>query len=741
MGARGRARATGDSVDAFAGVRRAGVTLSVGLACALCAPAGAAASTIHVNETRESATFVNGGAKPAGYSDSIAKLSNDNGKCSLREAIEASNTDKPVDGCRAGTGLGDVVKLPAGRYHLYDNLIVTQRVVIHGANAGRPGNDPGRGAETIIKLVNNPDSIGQPALFWLGAPSPGGPASGGGSEFIGLTLAGNSNPLCINDPGASSTGPCEEWAIVQPEKSGGGANSAPGLQLRNSIVRDFTAGIYLGGKGAVIKNNLFKDNSRLLGNPSVVNVGIDLYSDAVYTNVNPVVEGNVFANPRIAAVELQGVPNVGEEVSGGLIRDNLINLKNGEPYFAVLLLNTQGQRIQDNVIRDPSPPPVQTLCCTDGIELDAVRDVAINGNTITGLAAALRVSEAYYPVTLPGLSNVRVANNRFYGNLHGIRVFTPYPPSSIDARGNWWGANGGAGSSGARPNAANPVNGVWFGHIQWPEGIVVENPPPPPSWINTADPLQLGCSMPANITANTPVPLTGSVPGMPAVDRSASTSPWFESIHVPTMAAGVSGVPGSTFGFDQPPTNGFSAGQVIESGGSLTGVLVATAPGAGAGHVALDSEQVACPFHAAPAELVIDKTPHTRVAHPGDLLTYRISVRNRGHAPVRGLRACDRAPHALRFVRSTPRLRRAAGGRWCLTIRTLQPGARATLHATFQVRDDVTAQTVSNGASAAIPTEPSPLPPSSSVIPKAPPRVVVKEVAKIHVLTAPRVTG
>ena len=166
----GRARATGDSVDAIAGLRRAGVTFGIALACALSAPAVATAATIHVNETQESATFVNGGATPADYYDSIAELSNDNGKCSLREAIAASNTDTAVDGCAAGDGPGDVVELPAGHYHVYDNLIVLERVVIRGANAGRPGNDPGRGPETTITLDYNPNAIAQPALFWLGAP-------------------------------------------------------------------------------------------------------------------------------------------------------------------------------------------------------------------------------------------------------------------------------------------------------------------------------------------------------------------------------------------------------------------------------------------------------------------------------------------------------------------------------------------------------------------------------------------
>ena len=247
--------------------------------------------------------------------------------------------------------------------------------------------------------------------------------------------------------------------------------------------------------------------------------------------------------------------------------------------------------------------------------------------------------------------------------------------------------------------------------------------------------------MPANVTANTPVPLTGSVLGMPAVDRSASTSPWFEGIHTPEMAASVSGVPGNTFGFGQPPTNGISAGQVIPGAASLTGVLVATAAGAGAGNVALDSEQVKCPFQAAPEKVEVDKTTNTRVARPGDLVTFRIRVTNRGRAPVRGLRACDRAPRALRFVRSTPRLRRAAGGRRCLMIRTLRPGQRRTFRATFRLRANVTAQIVTNPASVET-TAPAPLPPSSGVLPARARRRVARDTRKLRVRTAPpSVTG
>ncbi len=138
--------------------------------------------------------------------------------------------------------------------------------------------------------------------------------------------------------------------------------------------------------------------------------------------------------------------------------------------------------------------------------------------------------------------------------------------------------------------------------------------------------------------------------------------------------------------------------------------------------------------------IVIDKTTQTRSALPGQLITYRIGVRNRGDAPVRGVRACDRAPRALTFVRSTARLQPAAGRRLCLTTGLLGPGQRKTFRTTFRLRQNVTADTVTNGASADIPTAsaPSPVPPEDAVIPTRRRRRVDRDAATIRVRTAAR---
>jgi uncharacterized repeat protein (TIGR01451 family) len=137
-----------------------------------------------------------------------------------------------------------------------------------------------------------------------------------------------------------------------------------------------------------------------------------------------------------------------------------------------------------------------------------------------------------------------------------------------------------------------------------------------------------------------------------------------------------------------------------------------------------------------PPDIDIDKKTQTQSALPGDTITYRISVRNRGDAPVRGLRACDRVPRALRFVGASARLRRAAGRRLCRTIRLLRPGQRKTFRATFQLRTNLTANTVTNGATADTPTAspPSPSPPDTGGVLPAQERLrVARDRATIRV--------
>jgi uncharacterized repeat protein (TIGR01451 family) len=154
-----------------------------------------------------------------------------------------------------------------------------------------------------------------------------------------------------------------------------------------------------------------------------------------------------------------------------------------------------------------------------------------------------------------------------------------------------------------------------------------------------------------------------------------------------------------------------SGGEVpsLVGGGYLfDNVTITTANGAG---------PAGCPTDGGGPPPDIDKTTQTRSALRGDLITYRITVRNRGDVPLRGLRACDRVPRALRFVGASRRLHRAGGRRLCLTIPLLRPHQRKTVRATFAVRAGVPAGTVvTNDASAdgSGTSPPSPSPPEGA---------------------------
>ena len=60
---------------------------------------------------------------------------NSDGDCSLREAIEAANTDLAVDACAAGSG-ADTITVPAGTYGLTDGALQPDTdMTINGAGA------------------------------------------------------------------------------------------------------------------------------------------------------------------------------------------------------------------------------------------------------------------------------------------------------------------------------------------------------------------------------------------------------------------------------------------------------------------------------------------------------------------------------------------------------------------------------------------------------------------------------
>ncbi len=202
---------------------------------------------------------------------------NSDGDCSLREAIQAANTDTAVDACAAGSG-ADTITVPAGIYTLTaGDLNVTTDLTVNGAGA----------ATTIV------DGSGITRIFYI--------ASGATVEISGLTIrngldyeaAGgihNGGTLTLNDSIVSGNS-------VEGNYDAGGINNAGTLTLNNTTVNDNTAnGDYSTGG---IKNpsgrTLNLNNSTVSGNIATGDYstgGIESFQSASATLNNSTVSGN-----------------------------------------------------------------------------------------------------------------------------------------------------------------------------------------------------------------------------------------------------------------------------------------------------------------------------------------------------------------------------------------------------------------------------------------------------------------
>src|SRR3954453_5246614 len=473
----------------------------------------AAATVIEVNTLKETAVF----DPPGPVYDS--KIVGDNGApgggC-LGEALAPANTDRDVFGCPAGNG-NDTIRLMPGVYHILDNFFIQEKMTFVGPNKELAGNDPQRGPEAVLSLDNNPFWAAQVAMFWLDQPQATGDAKGAGTVFDGVEMRGGFKPNC------AVAAPCEIAAIVQPSKI-----VQRGYTVTDSIVRNFSYGMYLGGTDTIARN-VFEDNGQVPG--SAAN-GYAIYSDFVYTAHDTSVTDNVFKNPLIAGVLLQGGENR-DAVVGGVIARNAF-LKKVNSNVAAFVANTSGVLIKDNLFWRPGPVALPSRG-DSAIRLDKVNDVQIIGNTITGWGAAISIGSVGTPGP-PGSTDVTAAFNRIYDNRFGVKV-TPvvlggdtYAPLGVDATDNWWGANGGPGSAAGRPGAASPVNGVQF---LTTFGVPVPSQP----GIRVDRSLQLTCSAPAAMQTNVPASVSGQVLRMPTVNSTASKPPWFLTRVDPIMAA------------------------------------------------------------------------------------------------------------------------------------------------------------------------------------------------------------
>src|SRR2546425_1791117 len=215
------------------------------------------------------------------------------GKCSLREAIRAANTDTAVDSCPAGSG-ADTIVLPHGIYtlsiagtsenaSLSGDLDVTKSLTIQGA-----------GASTTIVDANHIDRV----FEVIGATNT--------STFAGMTIRNG----VWNDSNGLGGGILNEGATLTlngdvvtgnatPQSFGGGINLEGGsLTIVDSAITNNTS---YGTGGGLVNNgstgSLSITNSLISGNAVTgTNGGGGLSSNGPLDVTNTIVQGNTSAS-------------------------------------------------------------------------------------------------------------------------------------------------------------------------------------------------------------------------------------------------------------------------------------------------------------------------------------------------------------------------------------------------------------------------------------------------------------
>lgn len=126
--------------------------------------------------------------------DELDVYPNEDGDCSLREALKAANTNSPVDACPAGSGIEtDVISVPGGDYE----LIIAGR----GENQGDQGDLDiledvsivGAGESLTTVRAGDPSEVSICATFG-GPQAQGGPSEPNGIDRVFHVVGGGQSP-------------------------------------------------------------------------------------------------------------------------------------------------------------------------------------------------------------------------------------------------------------------------------------------------------------------------------------------------------------------------------------------------------------------------------------------------------------------------------------------------------------------------------------------------------------------
>jgi CSLREA domain-containing protein len=273
---------------------------------------------------------------------------NNDGDCSLREAVQASNTDTAVDACPAGNG-DDAIILSANTYTLTiegrsedanaeGDLDVTGVLTITGMGAPtttiQSGADAFNGIDRVIHVLSSSNLTIQNVQIRNGLASYGGtPHIDGGGIYVAensllnidnCTIAYNWGANGGGITSAANTTVNINNSIISNNHShsaGGGLMSYGTVNIGNTTF-DRNTGMFGGAVSAPngnITNSTFSENSavELIGPPGYGAVGGATVSSGVLNISNSTISGNTAVN------EGGGIRNSGQmHISSCTITDN-----------------------------------------------------------------------------------------------------------------------------------------------------------------------------------------------------------------------------------------------------------------------------------------------------------------------------------------------------------------------------------------------------------------------------------
>ena len=225
---------------------------------------------------------------------------NDDGDCSLREAVQAANTDAAVDACSAGSG-ADTIVVPPGTYLLTiagrnehanaaGDLDITSDLTISGAGAAASVVQAGINFVTFHPVDRVLQVFAGADVKISGLTIQGGevaPVPFGGVEFAGGGIA-NGGSLELIDSVVR-----DNFAAV-----GGGISNGGTLTLTRSTIRSNLAGGPDGGSGGGMNNggSATLIDSTVSGNtlvsPDGISIGNGILNTGALTLVGSTVSGN-----------------------------------------------------------------------------------------------------------------------------------------------------------------------------------------------------------------------------------------------------------------------------------------------------------------------------------------------------------------------------------------------------------------------------------------------------------------